>query len=49
MDLGIFGDQKKCPKWKTCLCHRGSNSHCRISINSFGNYNTLIKEEEVFV
>ena len=21
MDLGIFGDQNKCSKWKTCLCY----------------------------
>ena len=38
MDLGISGDQKKCPKWKTCLCYRGSNIHCRISINVIGKY-----------
>ena len=37
-NLGIFGDQNKCPKWKTCLCYRGSNIHCRISINTIGNY-----------
>ena len=25
MDLGIFRDQKKCPKWKTCLYYGGSD------------------------